>query len=281
MTATPRASVIVRSKDAASTIESTLQSLRSQTVPVEIVVVDSGSTDGTLDVARQYADRLVQIEPADFSFGGALNLGADSAAAEFHFALSSHSVPETEEWIERSLAHYENPEVAATSTMLWLPSRLPMRDVLYQDLAHARKYPQWGFSNTGSSWRAELWRRHRFSETIEACEDKEWAWRVMSDGYTVAIDPRLWVSQGHRKRSGVRALLNRTRKEFRSMGSYTEIPTYDLRSAVGEWWNGIPNEAEYPAAFYRLNYLRAAEIFGRYLGLRDARRYADAPPIGG
>ena len=69
------ASVIVRCRDEVRTLERTLESLRRQTVDPEIVVVDSGSSDGSLEVARRYADQLIEIPPETFTFGHALNVG--------------------------------------------------------------------------------------------------------------------------------------------------------------------------------------------------------------
>ena len=111
----PPASVIVRTRDAAATVERVFRALRAQTVESEILVVDSGSTDGTLDVARRWCDRLLTLSPSDFSFGRALNVGAAAARAPVHFALSAHCWPERTDWIERSLRHYERADAAGTS----------------------------------------------------------------------------------------------------------------------------------------------------------------------
>ena len=45
------ASVVVRAKNKQATIERTLRALRAQTVQAQVIVVDSGSTDSTLDIA--------------------------------------------------------------------------------------------------------------------------------------------------------------------------------------------------------------------------------------
>src|SRR5262245_56898027 len=100
------ASVILRAKNEIASIERCLRLVRDQTVDVELIVVDSGSTDGTLQVAETLADRVVRIAPQEFTFGGALNTGARVAQGDVHVALSAHCFAPDERWVERALVHY-------------------------------------------------------------------------------------------------------------------------------------------------------------------------------
>src|SRR5262247_2453967 len=118
---TPRASVVVRAKNEARAIERTFRALRRQTVPVEIVVVDSGSTDGTVELARKWCDRLIEIPAESFTYGYSTNVGAEAAAAAFHFCLSAHCAPERDDWVELSLGHYAREDVAATNGIQTFP----------------------------------------------------------------------------------------------------------------------------------------------------------------
>ncbi len=270
MPAPTSTSVIVRVKDERDLLDRALRSLREQTVPVEIVVVDSGSTDGGLEVARRHADELIEIAPERFTFGRALNIGAERATGNVHFALSAHCRAERRDWVERALAHYENPRVAATHGCRTLPDRRPLLDVLLQDEAHARRHPYWGLSNHASSWRAELWRRFEFNEAMPACEDKEWAWRVMRDGWLIAVDPMLEITKDHRQLAGTMALFRRTRREAEALAGASDVPRTGLVEAVRTWWSDVPRDGVYPPLFHRLNYYRAAEIAGRYAGERRA-----------
>jgi rhamnosyltransferase len=271
---TPRASVIVRTKDKADTVGATFASLRAQTVGVEIVVVDSGSTDGTLEIARRHADRLVEIPAARFSFGRALNVGAEAAAAPVHFALSAHCRPERDDWVERALRHYTRPEVAATNGQLHRWDGRPLLEPVDQTPAVLRSAPGWGFSNHAASWRASVWRETPFDEEMEACEDKEWAARVICSGRVVVFDPLLHVDGRHRKAAGTRALFDRTRREARALAAAGLVPEFPPRAAVREWWAELPGESMSPAVFHRVNWLRMADIAGRCVGDREGRRTA-------
>jgi rhamnosyltransferase len=263
------ASVIVRARDKADTIERTLSSLRSQTIRPEIIVVDSGSRDGTVEIARRMADRVLEIAPEEFSYGGALNLGARAASAEIHFALSAHSFPERTDWIERSLAHYSNEKVAATAGMSELPDGRPMTEMLLQDLEHAKANPFWGYANHASSWRASVWERFPFDDSLPACEDAEWAWRVMAAGWRIVIDPALAVKARHRY-STARESYRRQKLEKAAIERLADLPPYRLRDCAREWWSAMPDRRHAPM-LHRIDYRRLAYLAGKYRGLRATR----------
>src|SRR3954471_24335145 len=109
MTATPRCSVIVRTKNEAASIGLTLDLLAAQTVATdtEVVVVDSGSTDATTDIVRAPDARLIEIAAESFSSGGALNAGAEAGSAPIVVALSSHAFPRDPDWLARLLAWFD------------------------------------------------------------------------------------------------------------------------------------------------------------------------------
>jgi glycosyltransferase involved in cell wall biosynthesis len=265
--------VIVRAKDEAATIEQTLASLRGQSVEAEIIVVDSGSTDETTEIARRYCDRLIELRPDEFSYGRALNVGARAARAPVHFALSAHCPLPRPDWIERSLAHYERSDVAATGGVRMLPNAQPLRDVFYQDLGHARAHPYWGFSNHASSWRASVWREISFDETLDASEDREWSWRVLAAGWVIAFDPALWVDLRHRWRPGIREIYGRHKREARVVAGFSRHPPYRLRDCLREWWSEMPDD-RHSAFLYRLDYRRTIGLAGKYSGERAARTSA-------
>ena len=263
----------MRSRDSEHTIEGTLASLRAQTVQPEIVVVDSGSRDRTLEIARRFCDRLVQLSPSQFTYGRALNAGARAASAPVHFALSSHCVAKRPDWIERSLAHYERSEVAATNGggfvpgHGWLGREARAGRVYYQDDVHARAHPYWGFSNHASSWRASVWERYAFDESLSAAEDKEWGLRVTAAGWVIVFDPALAVSRAHAWTSAP-AFYRRKRKEAQAIASFSEALPYRVRDLLGDWWHDLPDD-RHTAFFNRfVNYRRLAGLAGRFAGHR-------------
>jgi rhamnosyltransferase len=271
------ASVIVRVKDEARTIERTLQSLRRQTVQPEIIVVDSGSRDGSLEIAKRYCDQLIQIRPEEFTYGRALNIGANAASAPVHFALSAHCWPERNDWIERSLAHYSRPDVAGTNGETFFADFTPLREPFYQDAAHARSNPFWGFSNHASSWRAATWEQFPFDEEIDYAEDREWSWRVLDAGWVIVYDPALWVSLEHSWKGGMRDIYNRQRRAQAAIASFAPLPPYRLRDMLHEWWFVAPDK-RHSMAFHRVNPLRFPALIGKYVGRRQGLAAKSSSP---
>lgn len=271
-----RPSVVVRAKNKADTIELTLRGLRDQTIDTEIILVDSGSTDRTLEIARPYCDQILSIGSDEFSYGGALNLGAQHASGEIVFALSAHCVPPGREWVDWSLEAYADERVAGTfgrdvrpdGTSLTAPARFTLADLPAD--------PTWGFSNHGASWRRTVWERFPFDERLIACEDKEWMWRVMSAGLCVVADPRLVVSTKHRRQAGLPALYKRVHRERLVLAELLDYPPLNAPTLARRWWSEFPEGSERPRWQRRLSPWRAAELLGEFTGDRaGAQRRGD------
>src|SRR4030067_255704 len=99
---TPRCSVVIRAYNEERHIARLLVGILHQTIgEVEILVVDSGSTDATLAIASSYPVRVLHIDPAAFSFGRSLNLGCAQARGRFIVLASAPVYPVYADWLER------------------------------------------------------------------------------------------------------------------------------------------------------------------------------------
>lgn len=270
----PRPSVVVRAKDKVSTVRRTLVALREQTVEVEVVLVDSGSTDGTVQLAGPLCDKVVQIRPEEFSYGKALNIGALNSSGEVIFALSAHAVPPGRQWVEHALEAYEDPEVAATIGEAHGPdgSVLAASAKLKLPCPQLWGKPWWGFSNTGSSWRREVWEAMPFDERLVACEDKEWMWRVLGEGYSMVVDPRLQVGGGHRRKASAPELYRRVYLEHLALAEVIGYPPLGLAGLVSRWWSHFPYASRWPRPLRLFSPWRIAELLGEFEGDRVGSR---------
>jgi rhamnosyltransferase len=113
MPSSPTVSVVIRCYNEAQHMGRLLSGIMQQTLRnVEIIVVDSGSTDGTLAIAAQYPVKILSIKPEEFSFGRSLNLGCAAATGEFIVIVSAHVYPVYQDWLEQLLAPFSDAQVA-------------------------------------------------------------------------------------------------------------------------------------------------------------------------
>jgi rhamnosyltransferase len=258
----PAASVVVRAFNSAATLTACLHSLRRQSIRPETIVVDSGSTDATVAIAERLADRTIRLPRREFTYGRALNVGAAAAAAPVHFALSSHCAAPRTDWVERSLAHYEDPQVAGTNGQRTRPDGSPLRAPFLLTRDTPLPDPLWSFSNHASSWRADVWEREPFDESLIAAEDTEWSDRVLAAGLALMFDPALTVPAYHIREQGARALYSRSRRELLAIATFREIEPPTAWDSLVEWWTNLPPGAKRHRQW--LSPYRLAVIGGRY-----------------
>src|SRR3954471_24633513 len=139
-TPAPAVSVVVRAKNEAADIGRTLSLLNEQDLggrAVEVIVVDSGSSDGTQRIAVEHGARLVEIPPESFTFSGSLNTGCERATAPIIVALSAHAFPPDPEWLARVLAWFDDSQVACCYGVDNAPEGGALTAPVRQDEQHA------------------------------------------------------------------------------------------------------------------------------------------------
>lgn len=85
MEKTPLISIVTVSYNAVSTIEQTILSVINQTYPhIEYIIIDGGSTDGTVDIIKKYADKIAYwVSEPDKGIYDAMNKGIKVATGEW------------------------------------------------------------------------------------------------------------------------------------------------------------------------------------------------------
>ena len=105
-----RVSVVVPALNEEGHIARCLESIRRQGIPVEIVVVDNGSTDKTVEIAKLYADRVLVVPKAPL--GIVRNRGVEASSGDVIVSVDADCVA-PEGWLDRLLRHFDDPEVVA------------------------------------------------------------------------------------------------------------------------------------------------------------------------
>jgi rhamnosyltransferase len=263
----PAATVLIRTKDEAASIGRLLEIVASQTIAdrLETIVVDSGSSDDTVAIARAAGATVIEIPASEFTYGRALNIGTAAAHAEIVIALSAHAFPRDGTWAERLLAKLDRPRVACACGAPYGPNGTPLSGELEQDLEIARLDPRLGYSNSAGAYRTELWRRRPFREDMPFTEDKEWAQHWLEQGWTVMLDPALEVDHDH-SHDPLRVTFRRSRLEWIGLGMYLDVPPYPLRALLREWWTETDGHENHLRA--RLSPWRAMRLLGRWAAMR-------------
>jgi rhamnosyltransferase len=272
----PGASVIIRVRDEERNLDRCLGLIAAQAGvpgPVEVIVVDSGSRDGTAGVAERHGADVLSLGAQPFSFGGALNAGAERARHEVIVSLSAHAFPTDPGWLARIVAAFAEPSVACACGDRYDPDGAPLTRPIAQDAALARRRPEWGYSNAAGAFRAELWRRRPFRADLPGCEDKEWALHWLAQGYTCVVDPALTVDHDHTHDS-LRAIFTRARREaaaYRAFLPPADPPpagaAHGAKALAREWWSDTRWYTSPTRA--RLSHRRAARLLGAYASRRS------------
>ena len=109
-------SVILPTLNAAGEIAALLAALMGQTQPPEeILVVDSGSTDGTAELARAHGARVISVPCGQFDHGGTRDAALRQTTGEFVLFLTQDALPADERYIEHLLKPFADERVAAVS----------------------------------------------------------------------------------------------------------------------------------------------------------------------
>src|SRR5579884_603917 len=216
----PVISVVVRTLNEEAGLPVLLDGLRAQRENrFEVVVVDSGSTDRTREIALARRDVPVRlVDLAEFTYGRALNVGVEAARGRFVAFLSAHVEILSEDWLGEMLRACSRPRVAAAFSrqVPWLYSPWYERFFvwwMYGRHLRVPALPPFSFTNAATMIRRDCWASRRFDEALAACEDYEWASRVLRSGYELVWVPGVAVRHSHEE--SLRRFLGRRYREGR------------------------------------------------------------------
>ncbi|HSM72096.1 MAG TPA: glycosyltransferase family 2 protein [Anaerolineales bacterium] len=213
-------SIVIRAYNEQKHIGRLLEGIRQQTVgDVEIILVDSGSTDGTVSVAESFGARVVRIPSDEFTFVRSLNFGVQAAMREFVVIASAHVYPIYPDWIERLLGPFEDEQVALTYGKQRGPdsAKFSEQQIFHRWFPDVSKPDQeTAFcNNANAAIRKSLWEKNQYDETLTGLEDLAWAKWAKEQGYGIAYVSEAEVVHIHNETP--RGVYNRYRREAMAM----------------------------------------------------------------
>ena len=195
-------SVVIRTYNEASRIERLLLGLRQQTVEAEVIVVDSGSTDGTAEIAEAHGVRVEHIAPEEFSFGRSLNRGFAASSGDFVVAASAHVYPLRVDWLERLTEPPDRDPLVGLAYGRQVgveQSRYAERRIFEQAFPLASNWNQDDpfCNNANSALRRSEWTRQPFDESLTGLEDLAWAKHALERGCRIAYVAEAPIAHVH------------------------------------------------------------------------------------
>lgn len=215
-------SIVIRTLDAAETLGEVLAALGCAATD-QLIVVDSGSTDGTVELAKGHGAEIVPIRREDFTYGRALNRGFAAARHEWILSLSAHTVPADPGFLDayrRAVGRFPASVTAAVGPILGEFDAALSGGITYFEGDDLRRGFGFGAGNPNSLYRRSAWQGRPFDEQIGGGEDLQWYFEALKAGETVAAVHAAGVH--YRNRRSMRAFYHKGRVDYRAMARFIE-----------------------------------------------------------
>jgi rhamnosyltransferase len=218
-----KVSVVVPTLNAGPGFEELLERIAVQEGDFEreVLVVDSGSTDGTDELARRYGAVVHRIRREEFNHGATRNLGISLARGKYVALTVQDAVPLDERWLAAMVEDLEQDERVAGvyGRQIPRPGSATLTRALVNNLATAglerreqevtdperyhtlrpmEKRRVAAFDNVSSCLRRSVWEGLPFEKTSFA-EDLRWGKKVVEAGYKIVYEPHSVVIHSHER----------------------------------------------------------------------------------
>ncbi len=203
-------SVIIPARNEEKNIKKCIDKVLKQKTgkKIEVTVIDSGSSDNTINIIRGYKNvNLREIKAEEFRHGRTRNLALEMGDSEYIVFLNADAQPADEFWLEKMLAALDSdPKVAGVYSR-----HLPQKNChLYtvKDLSVSMpdkkliktkktRFDSLLFSTVSAAVRRSVLSRIPFDNSIDIAEDQNWGGKILNSGYTIVYEPESKVIHSH------------------------------------------------------------------------------------
>lgn len=184
------ASIVIRTYNEEQRLPQVLAALAAQEgVERETVLVDSGSTDRTVEIAQNHGCRIERIAKDQFSFGRSLNLGCRSARGQYLVFVSGHCIPVGTSWLK----HLLRPLIEGRAALVYgrqiggESSRFSECRIFEKYFPAQSRIPQEGFfcNNANAAMPRQVWEQNPFDEDLTGLEDMHLGKRLAGMGQAI------------------------------------------------------------------------------------------------
>ncbi|MFH1575608.1 MAG: glycosyltransferase [Candidatus Nealsonbacteria bacterium] len=251
----PETSIIIRTFNEEKYLGNLLQAIKSQYYrDYEIIIVDSGSSDRTLEIAREFTDSVLQIENRDFTFGYSLNVGCKKSTGKYLVFVSAHALPADNDWLGSIIEPFKNEQVAMVygkQTGNQQTKFSEQRD-FKKLFSKTPSYP----NNANSAIRKDLWQQHPVDEYLFGLEDIEWAKYFINKGFLTHYEPKACIYHIHQEKWP--QVFNRYRRE--AIAAVRINLPHPPQAKLGFFWLAINFFRDFLASLPNISLIRLEEI---------------------
>jgi len=197
-----KVSIVIRAYNEAEHLPSLFHGLKQQTIqPDEIILVNSESSDNTVDIAREHNCKILTIQKQDFTFGRSLNLGCKNANGDIIVICSAHCFPERRDWIEQLIAPFNlKKSIGMTygKQRGLEQSNFSEKQLFYQ--LFPTIYPnklEFFSNNANSAILKKVFEEVEFDETLTGCEDIDFSKKIAKLNYETLYCPKATILHFH------------------------------------------------------------------------------------
>ncbi len=281
-----KVSVIIPTYNAEPYLATLLDALQKQTLPFELIIIDSSSTDGTINIAKRYTRNIITIPKLEFDHGGTRTQAAKLASGEILIFLTQDALPYDNHTLEKITKSFYNPQISAAygRQISYEKTNLfgkHLRAFNYPSTSHIRTLKdktEYGIKTAFLSDSFAAYRKSTmkevdwFKDGLILGEDSHIATKLLLAGYALA-----YVSDAKVYHSHSYSLIEEFRRYF-DIGVFHTHEQWILETfgnAEGEGGKYVKSELAY--LFKHKAYLRIPEFFIRnglkYVGYKFGRNY--------